>query len=713
MALEETWRWVQYGAQDGLPSADVLQIVETTDASIWASTSSGLAWFDGYHWHAAPCKLIQHGAWPSQIRSYGPSEVLGIANGKAIVFGRNSCKAFSLSFEGKPMRLLASGQRTEGQFIVQDSERNFYLWDGESHSTGKMLLRGNENLSHHLSSLAGAPVFYSNPEGLFRLDPAGPSLVKSGDTLGDRKLLTGLMVRSISSNRKGEGVMALNFPPDWIGAWEWGSGGQVRRVSALQGQVSRVLAINEEGSVLSVANSAEAWLREDGTWSRLYPVPAPLRTASQAVFDSSGRLWVATSQGIHLMRAHLSHWSRLEFPSPDLRNHVNALHAATDGRLWMGTGTSVVILGPDGSTETITSVLGRKINFVTTIAEDPSGAIWLSSGSGFDGVFRLRNGVWKHFGPTEGLPSTAYHKIQVDQQGRVWALASGRGNSLGPTGAFRFDGQRFEHWDQKRGLVDSRVYDVASSADGTLWFATVSAISRLDATGWQHWTAKEGLTQAAPFRIQLIPTGGAFFLDRRNGIGRISAKGQVQYFAIGASAPSLATWDRVEDPKGNVWVATRGGLLVHRNENWALIGPAAGLDNPELWPLAYWRGHVCMGTDGSGLYCLSDSILKRPPPRVKFEEPNISGSEASLSWRVFGFEESSNLGDSRTRYRIDGGPWSSWISANATRLVNLTPGRHKIEFEAIDQYGALAMTAHLSKLCSPPPSTSNHSSGFR
>ena len=51
--IGELWRWVQFTTEVGLPSNRVFDIVETRSGTIWAITQSGLAWYDGYCWHAA------------------------------------------------------------------------------------------------------------------------------------------------------------------------------------------------------------------------------------------------------------------------------------------------------------------------------------------------------------------------------------------------------------------------------------------------------------------------------------------------------------------------------------------------------------------------------------------------------------------------------------------------------------------------------------
>src|SRR2546422_8211900 len=51
-ALNEEWRWVHFTTESGLPSNHVYDVVETGDGTTWASTADGLAWCDGFRWHA-------------------------------------------------------------------------------------------------------------------------------------------------------------------------------------------------------------------------------------------------------------------------------------------------------------------------------------------------------------------------------------------------------------------------------------------------------------------------------------------------------------------------------------------------------------------------------------------------------------------------------------------------------------------------------------
>ncbi|MCX6610890.1 MAG: PAS domain S-box protein, partial [Acidobacteria bacterium] len=689
-ALQETWRWTKFVERDGLPSNVVSQVVETEDGTIWASTASGLAWYDDFQWHPVPSQAFDKSRSLRQIQPLDSSSIIGTGESLPIIFQRTSCKPVQLKFEGKPLRITASGRKSNGVVIVQDSNLNFYTWDGSSENVLTKIFNGPENLASRLSVSAGAPIFLSSSTGLIKLDNTGSTTFLDAKALKDPTHIAGLFVRAAADNRNGSGILSIAFPQDWIGLWEWSPKGTFRQMPQSRGQVARQLAISDTGDSIAVYNSAEAWLKEGGNWAQLRPIPPPLRVSNSLYFDRQGRLWVATSTGLHLLRSGQSIWSRLQFQFPNLNNHFLSLLSTQDGSLWAGTNDGILVISPDGSIRQTTHIGSQRLGLVTGLAQQKDGSIWCSSGASFGGAYRFSSGKWRHFGPAEGLPDTPMHRVQVDSSNRLWVLGSSGGLLLRPSGAFAFNGTSFDRWDKQRGLIDSRVYSMALGDDGALWFSTFQGISRLKDQSWKHWSQQNGLRHGAVFFVLPQNNGAAYFLDRRNGLGQISTDGKISYQALGKSAPAQATWELREDPQRILWLATRGGLMLRREGEWSTIGTAAGLENPEIWPIAFWKNHVCTGSDGSGLYCLSRDVLNRPLPRLVVLPPKINGSSAVLDWRVFGFGESSSEDGNLARFSLDGGPWSDWLSAGTRTISDLTHGTHSIRFEAKDQFGAKA-----------------------
>ena len=49
--LKMAWRWSSYSLKSGLPSNNVIKIVESSDKTLWVVTPKGFAWFDNFIWH--------------------------------------------------------------------------------------------------------------------------------------------------------------------------------------------------------------------------------------------------------------------------------------------------------------------------------------------------------------------------------------------------------------------------------------------------------------------------------------------------------------------------------------------------------------------------------------------------------------------------------------------------------------------------------------
>jgi len=48
----DSWRWTEFTTEAGLPSNAVSDVVEARDGTPWAATDGGVAWYDGFQWHA-------------------------------------------------------------------------------------------------------------------------------------------------------------------------------------------------------------------------------------------------------------------------------------------------------------------------------------------------------------------------------------------------------------------------------------------------------------------------------------------------------------------------------------------------------------------------------------------------------------------------------------------------------------------------------------
>jgi ligand-binding sensor domain-containing protein len=109
--------------------------------------------------------------------------------------------------------------------------------------------------------------------------------------------------------------------------------------------------------------------------------------------------------------------------------------------------------------------------FVSGLAEDAGGAIWVATDS--EGVYRFAKGAWTQFRPSVGgvrLPSSQVLCVTVARDGSVWFGTQ-------QAGAARFDGTSWQAFTGANGQLHSNVNDIYVDSAGVVWFATDGGVS--------------------------------------------------------------------------------------------------------------------------------------------------------------------------------------------------------------------------------------------
>ena len=107
-SFTERWRWVHFTMEDGLPSNRILDVCEAQDGTTWVSTASGLAWYDGYVWHALGPEEGMPRAACRRITADTGSGVLTVVDGKLYRGDRNMFEQVFIPGQG---RIVLIGRR--------------------------------------------------------------------------------------------------------------------------------------------------------------------------------------------------------------------------------------------------------------------------------------------------------------------------------------------------------------------------------------------------------------------------------------------------------------------------------------------------------------------------------------------------------------------------------------------------------------------------
>ena len=196
-------------------------------------------------------------------------------------------------------------------------------------------------------------------------------------------------------------------------------------------------------------------------------------------------------------------------------------------------GQNKTILPQDNTkpvTKEATTSTGPK-TITRTIRQDSKGNIWIAA---FDGIFRYDGKSFTNI--TSGVSSARFFSVLEDRKGYLWF------GSIG-SGVFRYDprrvdGQSFQNFTMKDGLLNNEVLDIYEDKKGNIWLGVSGGASRYDPSR----------ADGKSFQNFII-NGDAMNEDR-----------------TGQTFPERAPYgvnSIVEDKKGKLWFATRGNTFVY------------------------------------------------------------------------------------------------------------------------------------------------------
>ncbi|MCH8318731.1 MAG: hypothetical protein IIA88_09605, partial [Bacteroidetes bacterium] len=159
----------------------------------------------------------------------------------------------------------------------------------------------------------------------------------------------------------------------------------------------------------------------------------------------------------------------------------------------------------------------------------------------------------------EGLPQSVVFSICQDRRGYIWFATDGGGVS-------RFDGMSFKNFTEKDGLCNNSVRDIYEDNSGFLWFLTYRGISRYDGMQFTSYTEKDGLNTLRSFEIFADSEGDFWFNPYGKGISKLDFKDgtfeeySIKNYSVKNGLLNDTVYEFCEDRRGNLWIATRGGI---------------------------------------------------------------------------------------------------------------------------------------------------------
>jgi ligand-binding sensor domain-containing protein/signal transduction histidine kinase len=363
----------------------------------------------------------------------------------------------------------------------------------------------------------------------------------------------------------------------------------------------RASALDPASSFAEYASTT--WTHRDGLRSTF------IRAIAQT---SDGYIWLGTTDGLFRFDGvRFVQWRSKE-PPPRGLGIVNALRAARDGSLLVGTDAGVIgrLRGERAVSirvaAAVQSVLEDRDGTVWVAAEnrllhypsdllssppaevflpstwlsgplqDASGSIWVGTEEGIERLDQNRftemlpgrmwlsqdangaswrtreDGVSEPIGSQPNLPSASgnlnIRTILHDSRGTTWIGTVGAGLFVGAG-----DG-KLEHWTQSDGLADDSVSSLFEDREHNLWIGTRNGLQRLHDSKIKTLTSRDGLTGDQVVALASAPNGNVWAATSR-GVTRVD-HGHRDLYWKGTKVTALAA-----DRQSRLWAGITSGVV--------------------------------------------------------------------------------------------------------------------------------------------------------
>jgi signal transduction histidine kinase/ligand-binding sensor domain-containing protein len=308
------------------------------------------------------------------------------------------------------------------------------------------------------------------------------------------------------------------------------------------------------------------------------------------------------------------------------QNIIRGIAQSPDGYLWVATfdglarfdGVRFVVFNKSNAP-------GIASNRFSSMVEDRDGDLWLDTEGG--GLTRYHRGLFRSFGPEDGIPANSVRGIARDGSGNLWILSgesimqwnktTGELHDATPANLqIHFEPLRWGNagfWAQDNGglhiftqgrfagfslpgwLTGGSIWAVAVDETGTVWLETHDGRQAVIPSG------KQTVQLVNPDRPQPFS-----YTDPHGHVWTMHVSRRLARFLDFRSSgqPASIQMERfLEDREGNVWVGTDGsGLYRLQEQSVYVYSRAQGLDDTRVYPVYQDRsGAVWLGVWQSGL----------------------------------------------------------------------------------------------------------------
>jgi len=265
-------------------------------------------------------------------------------------------------------------------------------------------------------------------------------------------------------------------------------------------------------------------------------------------WDPSGDVYISTHNGLSIYDGE----SFTNFGLNDGLSGSKVFKTVVDhsGKKWFATSKGLTTL-ENGSFSTIVEINNRPLRYIYDVHIASNGDVWIGTES--DGVFRYRDGEYRHITKREGLSSNYIHRITEDSLGKIWIATDENGINL-------FEGEDFRIYNTGHGLPSNEILSLDLDHDGNVWIGTDRGVSFFDGTQFTTFEFPSSThDRIYVWNIDQFEDGTILLTDYDGNLLVFDGE-QFSRFDIGVDPSELYIYDLYIDSKNHLWVGTEEGL---------------------------------------------------------------------------------------------------------------------------------------------------------
>jgi ligand-binding sensor domain-containing protein/two-component sensor histidine kinase len=306
-----------------------------------------------------------------------------------------------------------------------------------------------------------------------------------------------------------------------------------------------------------------------------------------------------------------------------LANHwVTSIAEDNQGNIWIGTISGLSKF--DGRNfSTFTKKHGLAGDYINSLTTDKNGNLWIAT---TEGITIYGGKFFSSLTTKKGLPSNNITLIYADKNGNIW-MGTDSGVSKIVFDNKTHQDRSYDNYSVVNGIYDSLITSITEDGNGNIWFGTNKGVVKYDGVHTETYTTKDGLADNAIQSVIKDEHSNDIWVGTMKGLNKIRPAPSLP-FRQGAHKVSqgavVVESFRVSDvqngnkigklsvdEEGNLWLGTSNGLYRFRDPAFSTFSEKDGLKNPFVFPIFRdSKKNLWAGTLENGFYKYNEKIFK-------------------------------------------------------------------------------------------------------